>query len=290
MQMQETQLYRKSANHFNVSNSLQLLYCFTKISFGTYLLLPTQQCNYTSFSEFYYENPLHKWIAWIVLHSILNTILYFNQIVYMNVEENRRNLAQKLDQIRDQEEQFQAHFIEDSKQISILTRQIKYEVQKSVLCGKWYSRLLGIIYQLLFLYGLAIFLSQETSRTGCEYYQYYFLCTILILSIYQYIDLYIIAIFCILFSPFLILFLIYYCVSHCTKRQQKREAMERLNIQSYKPNCVEGDPECTICRCAYELGENILTLTCSKFHHFHESCIMSWMNVNSTCPLCRKAI
>ncbi|CAD8106565.1 unnamed protein product [Paramecium sonneborni] len=288
--MQETQLYRKSANHFNVSNSLQLLYCFTKIIVGIYLTVISLQCNSNSFSEYYYGNPLHKWIIWIVLHSLFNTLLYFNQIVYLNVEENRRNLALKLDQIRVQEEQFQAHFIEDSKQISILTRQIKYEVQKSVCCGKFYSRLLGVIYQLLFISGLVLFLSQETTRVGCEYYQYYFLCTILILSIYQYIDLYIIALFCIIFSPFLVLFLIYYCVSLCTKQQQRREAMERLNIQRYKPNCVEGDPECTICRCAYELGENILTLTCSKFHHFHESCIMSWMNVNSTCPLCRKAI
>ncbi|XP_061369016.1 E3 ubiquitin protein ligase RIE1-like isoform X2 [Gastrolobium bilobum] len=45
------------------------------------------------------------------------------------------------------------------------------------------------------------------------------------------------------------------------------------------------DAECCICLCSYEDGTEIHALPCS--HHFHSSCIVKWLKMNATCPLCK---
>ncbi|CAJ2674343.1 unnamed protein product [Trifolium pratense] len=43
--------------------------------------------------------------------------------------------------------------------------------------------------------------------------------------------------------------------------------------------------ECCICLCTYEDGVELHTLPCN--HHFHSSCIVKWLKMNATCPLCK---
>ncbi|KAL8520775.1 hypothetical protein ACS0TY_011361 [Phlomoides rotata] len=45
------------------------------------------------------------------------------------------------------------------------------------------------------------------------------------------------------------------------------------------------DAECCICLCAYEDGTELHALSCN--HHFHSTCIVKWLKMNATCPLCK---
>ncbi|KAL1556521.1 E3 ubiquitin protein ligase RIE1-like [Salvia divinorum] len=45
------------------------------------------------------------------------------------------------------------------------------------------------------------------------------------------------------------------------------------------------DAECCICLCQYEDGNELQALPCR--HHFHSACIVKWLKMNATCPLCK---
>ncbi|WOK91939.1 hypothetical protein Cni_G00630 [Canna indica] len=45
------------------------------------------------------------------------------------------------------------------------------------------------------------------------------------------------------------------------------------------------DAGCCICLTQYEDGASLLSLPCN--HHFHSSCIVKWLQINATCPLCK---
>ncbi|KAL6189905.1 hypothetical protein ACLB2K_036306 [Fragaria x ananassa] len=45
------------------------------------------------------------------------------------------------------------------------------------------------------------------------------------------------------------------------------------------------DAECCICLSQYEDGADLHTLPCN--HHFHANCIVKWLKMNATCPLCK---
>ncbi|CAH9092238.1 unnamed protein product [Cuscuta europaea] len=45
------------------------------------------------------------------------------------------------------------------------------------------------------------------------------------------------------------------------------------------------DAECCICLSSYEDGIELHTLHCN--HHFHKTCIVKWLKMNATCPLCK---
>ncbi|KAK7320083.1 hypothetical protein RJT34_04814 [Clitoria ternatea] len=45
------------------------------------------------------------------------------------------------------------------------------------------------------------------------------------------------------------------------------------------------DAECCICISSYEDGAELHSLPCN--HHFHSTCIVKWLKMNATCPLCK---
>ncbi|TKY60983.1 E3 ubiquitin protein ligase RIE1 [Spatholobus suberectus] len=45
------------------------------------------------------------------------------------------------------------------------------------------------------------------------------------------------------------------------------------------------DAECCICISSYEDGAELHVLPCN--HHFHSTCIVKWLRMNATCPLCK---
>ena len=49
---------------------------------------------------------------------------------------------------------------------------------------------------------------------------------------------------------------------------------------------LEEEEYCSIC--LEKFDDNHVTLPCK--HHYHENCIMKWLDGKSDCPLCRKNI
>jgi len=49
-------------------------------------------------------------------------------------------------------------------------------------------------------------------------------------------------------------------------------------------NIGDDEPTCSICLSGYEKGDKLVSLPCK--HVFHESCITSWTDHNTRCPLC----
>nr|GEW93903.1 E3 ubiquitin-protein ligase RIE1-like [Tanacetum cinerariifolium] len=45
------------------------------------------------------------------------------------------------------------------------------------------------------------------------------------------------------------------------------------------------DADCCICLSTYEDGTELHSLPCN--HHFHSTCIVKWLKMNATCPLCK---
>ncbi|XP_072982560.1 E3 ubiquitin protein ligase RIE1-like [Typha latifolia] len=45
------------------------------------------------------------------------------------------------------------------------------------------------------------------------------------------------------------------------------------------------DAECCICLTSYENGVELHALPCN--HHFHSACIVKWLRIHATCPLCK---
>ncbi|KAF3595711.1 hypothetical protein DY000_02024974 [Brassica cretica] len=48
------------------------------------------------------------------------------------------------------------------------------------------------------------------------------------------------------------------------------------------------DADCCICLSSYEDGAELHTLPCN--HHFHSNCIVKWLKMRATCPLCKHNI
>ncbi|KAG2788049.1 hypothetical protein PC129_g6890 [Phytophthora cactorum] len=50
----------------------------------------------------------------------------------------------------------------------------------------------------------------------------------------------------------------------------------------------QGNPDCLICRCSFEVGEEIKSLPC--FHSYHSDCVDSWLSLNKVCPVCQFSV
>lgn len=54
--------------------------------------------------------------------------------------------------------------------------------------------------------------------------------------------------------------------------------------------CVEKQisEDCTICMEKFDAREEIVMLPCGCFQPYHPKCILTWLEKNASCPLCRK--
>lgn len=74
--------------------------------------------------------------------------------------------------------------------------------------------------------------------------------------------------------------------------EQKKESIEEiidlLPKTAIKNESSRPKKECIICLSAYQINDEITALPCT--HIFHNSCIVSWLKQNQTCPLCKYKI
>ncbi|KAM4040748.1 uncharacterized protein ACNLHF_012014 [Anomaloglossus baeobatrachus] len=57
-----------------------------------------------------------------------------------------------------------------------------------------------------------------------------------------------------------------------------------LQTRNWSPQ--EDTGSCVICLTEYQMGEQLTELRCK--HKFHQTCILTWLQSNANCPLCRK--
>nr|XP_043909276.1 E3 ubiquitin-protein ligase RNF115 isoform X2 [Solea senegalensis] len=68
---------------------------------------------------------------------------------------------------------------------------------------------------------------------------------------------------------------------------------EKDMISSLPTVCISKEQkdcrlECPVCREEYSFGESVRKLPC--LHYFHSHCIVPWLELHDTCPVCRKSL
>ncbi|XP_015229172.1 PREDICTED: E3 ubiquitin-protein ligase RNF115-like isoform X1 [Cyprinodon variegatus] len=68
---------------------------------------------------------------------------------------------------------------------------------------------------------------------------------------------------------------------------------QKEKISSLPTVCISQEQkdcrlECPVCREEYSLGESVRKLPC--LHFFHSGCIVPWLELHDTCPVCRKSL
>ncbi|KAM4725070.1 E3 ubiquitin-protein ligase RNF115 [Anableps anableps] len=68
----------------------------------------------------------------------------------------------------------------------------------------------------------------------------------------------------------------------------KKEMISLLPIVCISQEQIDCRLECPVCREEYSLGESVRKLPC--LHYFHSDCIIPWLELHDTCPVCRKSL
>ncbi|XP_016146693.1 E3 ubiquitin-protein ligase RNF115 [Sinocyclocheilus grahami] len=67
-----------------------------------------------------------------------------------------------------------------------------------------------------------------------------------------------------------------------------KEMISSLPIVSISSEQAACRLECPVCREEYSEGESVRQLPC--LHYFHSNCIVPWLQLHDTCPVCRKSL
>ncbi|CAL9691668.1 unnamed protein product [Knipowitschia caucasica] len=67
-----------------------------------------------------------------------------------------------------------------------------------------------------------------------------------------------------------------------------QEAISSLPTVCISEEHTDSRLDCPVCREDYCLGESVRQLPC--LHYFHSDCIVPWLELHDTCPVCRKSL
>ncbi|XP_054910004.1 E3 ubiquitin-protein ligase RNF115 [Poeciliopsis prolifica] len=68
----------------------------------------------------------------------------------------------------------------------------------------------------------------------------------------------------------------------------KKEMISLLPTVCVSQEQIDCRLECPVCREEYSLAESVRKLPC--LHYFHSACIVPWLELHDTCPVCRKSL
>ncbi|XP_060949280.1 E3 ubiquitin-protein ligase RNF115 [Limanda limanda] len=68
----------------------------------------------------------------------------------------------------------------------------------------------------------------------------------------------------------------------------EKEMISSLPTVGVSQEQIDCRLECPVCREEYSLGESVRKLPC--LHYFHGHCIVPWLELHDTCPVCRKSL
>lgn len=88
--------------------------------------------------------------------------------------------------------------------------------------------------------------------------------------------------------PFVVVYFICQSIKNCYKKVGKDMLFQKLKSMKYAPGKLKGESECSICMQSYLNNDLVVVLPCNGQHHFHSECLRVWLQVSSSCPLCRQ--
>ncbi|KAM9415035.1 E3 ubiquitin-protein ligase RNF115 isoform 2-T4 [Salvelinus alpinus] len=68
----------------------------------------------------------------------------------------------------------------------------------------------------------------------------------------------------------------------------EKEMISSLPTVNISQEQTDSRLECPVCREEYSVGESVKQLPC--LHYFHSDCIVPWLKLHDTCPVCRKSL
>ncbi|GIX79123.1 e3 ubiquitin-protein ligase RNF126 [Caerostris extrusa] len=67
-----------------------------------------------------------------------------------------------------------------------------------------------------------------------------------------------------------------------------KEKIDEIPTVNICQEQVDKNLQCTVCMEDFQQGEPVRRLACD--HHYHDNCIIPWLELHGTCPICRKLL
>ena len=132
---------------------------------------------------------------------------------------------------------------------------------------------------------LIVMLTQDKT-TPLEKVLYIGLITYWILSNYKIV----LGLLIISLIPLFLLILCVFCCVGIFKAPGQRQVSLPSAFRPTNQQIINSGGTCSICMMDFSTSDNVLTLSCSDKHMFHQLCINGWINVRNNCPICRADI
>ncbi|CAD8107185.1 unnamed protein product [Paramecium sonneborni] len=298
-----TKLFSKAMDQFRLRVFflfLERLYIIISMSI-ILVLLSLQDCGW---------NDLHYWVLFSNIQAVFSLILYGQLFNFSNKESIQQHLAfhyvqivfVPINEVTDHpvapevfDPTANLTTMELDKKADVMQLQIRQEIVNQSKFCKYNNIFSNATNQGIFIWTIYYIVANPNTSTGsgeCDKWpiiQTYIYGSFLFLQYSQY---YLLAALALVMLPFILVYLIIRCFTDRRKKQQALMALNDLqkNKILYKPNILEGDQECSICMQPYQSDDEVLRLPCSTLHHFHNTCISAWLQIQSTCPNCRQQL